>query len=79
MARRIPRREFLASLGAGGGQDGRFFLVARPGQIPRWAMALAAKPKSDPIFQAKALKGVDFVLRNSPTPRKYLIETCPEA
>ncbi|MGA7027679.1 MAG: CRTAC1 family protein, partial [Candidatus Acidiferrales bacterium] len=37
----------------------------------------AAKPKSDPIFQVKSLQGLDFILRNSPTPRKYLIETMP--
>src|ERR1700734_3292181 len=36
-----------------------------------------AKPKSTPIFRVKPLAGVDFVLRNSPTPRKYLIETMP--
>src|ERR1700752_1392399 len=35
------------------------------------------KPKSEPLFQIKPLKGVDFVLRNSPTSRKYLIETMP--
>ena len=37
--------------------------------------SLAAKPKPQPTFQVKSLKGVDFVLRNSPTSRKYLIET----
>jgi hypothetical protein len=35
------------------------------------------KRKADPLFQVNALKGVDFVLRNSPTSRKYLIETMP--
>jgi len=30
-----------------------------------------------PQFQLTPLHGVDFVLRNSPTPRKYLIETMP--
>jgi enediyne biosynthesis protein E4 len=35
------------------------------------------KPKSEPLFQIRPLKGVDFVLRNSPTSRKYLIETMP--
>ena len=40
-------------------------------------LAQEAKPKSDPLFQLKPLKGVDFVLRNSPTSRKYLIETMP--
>jgi len=36
-----------------------------------------AKPSTSPVFQVKALKGVDFVLRNSPTARKHLIETMP--
>jgi hypothetical protein len=40
-------------------------------------LAQEAKLKSDPLFQLTSLKGVDFVLRNSPTPRKYLIETMP--
>jgi enediyne biosynthesis protein E4 len=31
----------------------------------------------DPQFQLTPLPGVDFVLRNAPTPRKYLIETMP--
>jgi hypothetical protein len=30
-----------------------------------------------PIFEVKPLRGVDFVLQNSPTPHKYLIETMP--
>jgi enediyne biosynthesis protein E4 len=33
--------------------------------------------KSGPVFQLSPLKGVDFTLRNSPTSRKYLIETMP--
>ena len=36
------------------------------------AMAAAA-----PIFEVKPLKGIDFLLQNSPTPRKFLIETMP--
>src|SRR5258708_38840723 len=40
-------------------------------------LAQEAKPKSGPMFQVNPLKGVDFVLRNSPTSRKYLIETMP--
>jgi hypothetical protein len=36
------------------------------------AMAAAA-----PIFEVKPLRGIDFLLRNSPTPRKFLIETMP--
>ncbi|HEY2457364.1 MAG TPA: CRTAC1 family protein [Candidatus Acidoferrum sp.] len=33
--------------------------------------------QADPLFQVAPLKGIDFVLRNSPTSRKYLIETMP--
>src|SRR5229473_7202376 len=40
-------------------------------------LAQEAKPKSGPLFQVSSLKGVDFILRNSPTPRKFLIETMP--
>jgi enediyne biosynthesis protein E4 len=40
-------------------------------------LAQEAELKPDPLFQLGSLKGVDFVLRNSPTPRKYLIETMP--
>jgi enediyne biosynthesis protein E4 len=36
------------------------------------AMAAAA-----PIFEVKPLRGLDFILQNSPTPRKFLIETMP--
>jgi hypothetical protein len=36
------------------------------------AMAAAA-----PIFEVKPLRGIDFLLQNSPTPRKFLIETMP--
>jgi hypothetical protein len=36
-----------------------------------------AKLSREPQFEAISLKGVDFTLRNSPTPRKYLIETMP--
>jgi hypothetical protein len=43
----------------------------------RLLLARKAKPKSDPWFEVRTLKGVDFVLRNSPTPRKYLLETMP--
>src|ERR1700738_5028466 len=40
-------------------------------------LAQEAKTKSGPLFQVSSLKGGDFVLRNSPTSRKYLIETMP--
>jgi enediyne biosynthesis protein E4 len=36
------------------------------------ALAFAA-----PIFEVRPLRGVDFILQNSPTPRKFLIETMP--
>lgn len=31
----------------------------------------------NPIFNVQTPRGIDFVLRNSPTPQKYLIETMP--
>ncbi len=40
-------------------------------------LAQETKIKPEPIFKVNSLKGVDFVLRNSPTSRKYLIETMP--
>jgi hypothetical protein len=40
-------------------------------------IAQEAKLKSEPMFQLSPLKGVNFILRNSPTSRKYLIETMP--
>jgi len=40
-------------------------------------IAQEAKLKSEPMFQLSPLKGVNFVLHNSPTSRKYLIETMP--
>jgi hypothetical protein len=75
MTRRIPRREFLASLGALAAAS--VAASPLPRRSPLVLGALAGVSKSDPIFQVKSLKGVDFVLRNSPTPRKYLIETMP--
>jgi hypothetical protein len=44
------------------------------------AVALIAqeeKPVFGPVFRVTALPGMNFVLRNSPTSRKYLIETMP--
>ena len=40
-------------------------------------LAQEAKPKPGPVFFVSPGKGVDFILRNSPTSRKYLIETMP--
>src|ERR1700684_2543122 len=62
----MTRRELLSLL---------FSLGAR--EFGRVLPAQETKPKSDPVFQLKSPKGVDFVLRNSPTSRKYLIETMP--
>ena len=39
------------------------------------ALGLAAVPVS--LFETKSPRGMDFVLQNSPTPQKYLIETMP--
>lgn len=74
MTHRIPRREFLASLGALVANAAAFCFPRRPLLA---SGGIAAKPNAAPLFQVKSLKGVDFVLRNSPTPRKYLIETMP--
>jgi enediyne biosynthesis protein E4 len=41
------------------------------------AVAQIAKLKGESLFKVDPPKGIDFVLRNSPTPRKYLIETMP--
>src|ERR1700685_358465 len=75
MARRIPRREFLASLSAAAAATAGSSLSLARAVLPAEYFAVGAT--SDPIFRAKTLKGVDFVLRNSPTSRKYLIETMP--
>ncbi len=77
MAGRIPRREFLASLGAVAAKTAASSLSLAPSRIFSRYGAVDAKAKSAPIFQVKSLKGVDFILRNSPTSRKYLIETMP--
>jgi enediyne biosynthesis protein E4 len=37
----------------------------------------AALAAAAPIFEVAPLRGIDFILRNSPTPRKFLIETMP--
>jgi hypothetical protein len=41
------------------------------------AVIAAATSAGAPIFDVKPLRGVDFILQNSPTPQKYLIETMP--
>jgi enediyne biosynthesis protein E4 len=62
----MTRRELLSFLFSLGALELRSVLDARE-----------ANPKTAPVFQVKTLQGVDFVLRNSPTSRKYLIETMP--
>jgi hypothetical protein len=37
----------------------------------------AAMAAVAPMFEVKPLRGVDFLLQNSPSPRKFLIETMP--
>ena len=76
MARRIPRREFLTSLCAAAVMTaGSSFSAARARLL--LARSAVGPTKSEPIFKVQPLKGIDFVLRNSPTPRKHLIETMP--
>ena len=40
-------------------------------------LSLAGLGAAAPIFDVKPLRGIDFILQNSPTPRKFLIETMP--
>src|SRR6266849_6268627 len=37
----------------------------------------AALAVTAPVFEVKPLRGIDFILQNSPTPKKFLIETMP--
>ncbi len=41
------------------------------------AISQISTPSPEPQFKLSPARGVDFVLRNSPTSRKYLIETMP--
>jgi hypothetical protein len=45
--------------------------------FPLSAIAPTPKPSPEPQFKLSPLHGIDFVLQNSPTSRKYLIETMP--
>src|SRR6201996_4405471 len=45
--------------------------------LPFCASPKTPKPSPEPQFKLTPLHGIDFILRNSPTPRKYLIETMP--
>src|ERR1700680_4327773 len=40
-------------------------------------LSVAALAAATPISDVKPLRGIDFILQNSPTPHKYLIETMP--
>src|SRR6202023_4110616 len=40
-------------------------------------LSFAALAAASPMFEVKPLRGIDFILQNSPTPQKYLIETMP--
>jgi hypothetical protein len=40
-------------------------------------LGVAAMAATAPIFEVKPLRGIEFILQNSPTPQKYLIETMP--
>jgi enediyne biosynthesis protein E4 len=40
-------------------------------------LGFAAMAAGAPIFDVKPLRGIDFILQNSPTRRKFLIETMP--
>ena len=40
-------------------------------------LVLLAAASTGPIFEVRLPRGVDFTLENSPTPKKYLIETMP--
>jgi hypothetical protein len=46
-------------------------------QTRRDFLNYAAMAAAAPIFEVKPLRGIDFLLQNSPTPRKFLIETMP--
>ena len=54
-------------------------MLAFIGLVAFCALGLAAdlNSKSEPIFRVSPLPGVSFVLENSPTQQKYLIETMP--
>src|SRR5258708_4000903 len=43
----------------------------------RTFLSFAAAVAATPMFEVKPLRGIGFVLQNSPTPQKYLIETMP--
>jgi enediyne biosynthesis protein E4 len=40
-------------------------------------LSLAGAAAAAPVFDVKLPRGIDFILQNSPTPKKFLIETMP--
>ena len=50
-------------------------MIRRPTR--RDFLSCAAIAAATPIFNVKPLRGIDFILQNSPTPKKFLIETMP--
>src|SRR6266478_5787157 len=50
-------------------------MIRRPTR--RDFLSCAAMAAATPIFDVKPLRGIDFILQNSPTPKKFLIETMP--
>ena len=64
-----PRVRVRGAKETGGGMFRRF---SRRDFLGSAVLAAAA-----PFFEVKALRGVNFLLQNSPTPHKYLIETMP--
>ena len=52
-------------------------MLARLLQIVCVIVPIVASPAGTPRFDVQSPRGIDFVLQNSPTPQKYLIETMP--
>src|SRR5580700_6137375 len=46
-------------------------------QFVRIAALLAPVASGAALLELKPARGIDFILQNSPTPQKYLIETMP--
>ena len=64
--RSLNRREFLSS-----------GILAAAGPIFPAFRNLPIPAASSPVFEIKPMRGVDFILQNSPTRKKFLIETMP--
>lgn len=62
----INRRDFL-----------RLGTLAAAAPIFRFGLPPEMPAGPGPMFEIKPLRGVDFILQNSPTRKKYLIETMP--